>query len=137
MSEPTENVRAYETLLKLPREEVTLYELEHPTYATDSEFILIMGLWERERSAWSRVHKEACPRPKRRLGRPKADRTEKAPTGTATRRKYAATVNIGLTDELFSAIGSVRGDLSVEECIRQLLQHALGPISQPPVSDGA
>lgn len=118
-----DHVRSYETLLKLPREEVTLYELEHPPYETEFQFIQIMGAWEKGRSGWSQVHNEICPKPKRKPGRPGAKKE------ASNKTKYAATVNLGLPDNLLAGIVQVRGELSMGDCIRQLLEHALGPLA--------
>lgn len=132
--ENTENevdpVKAYEILLMLPREEVTLYEFEHPKHSTEEQFIRIMGIWERERAGWSRVWKEGLPRPKRaRMGRPKADKPvekkqEKAP------RKEMMGLYLQLPDELVVGLSSVKGDLPLAECIRQLLAQVLGPLAK-------
>lgn len=111
---------SYETMLLLPRDEISLYELEHPPYTSDEDFIAIMRSWEQKRAEWSRMWKEPLPRPKRGRGRPQKAKEAKATTSMWLR--------VRLTDELVLALSSVKGDLSYEECARQLLVSALGPL---------
>lgn len=136
-------VQAYVIMIGEDRQFVTRYHLEHPQYDTDDEYAHILEAWLHNREWWYRKHNEPLPKPKRRAGRVRtkesiereqakeAARQKKAEARAAAaveKQKFAARISLGLDDELFSAIGAVRGDLSVEECIRQLLRHALGPL---------
>lgn len=116
----------YKDLLNLPRSEVTLYELAHPPHNSEEEYGQIMGVWEYERQGWSRVWKEALPQPKRRIGRPPSKKTGQGQDGP--KKKFAMWLNLGLTDEIVAGLAAVRGDLPFDECIRQLLTHALGSL---------
>lgn len=107
---------------------MTLYELEHPPHDTEEEFIQIMHLWETKREEWSILWREGLPKPKRRVGRPKA---------TEGKQRFPLKLALGLTDEIVAGISAIRGELTVEECIRQILLHHLGPLAnKKPISPG-
>ena len=148
-SEITDWPKVYETHLKLPRSEISLYELEHPQYDTEEQFISIMCIWERERSNWSMMWREGCPRPKRRAGRPRdaaalaekqalekaraerqAERQAERPKSKPKAKTQRVGIYVALPDELAAGLFAVRGDLPLDECIRQLLALALGPLAQ-------
>lgn len=130
-----EHVETYAVHLKLPRTEITLYELEHPEYETEQDFVRIMGIWERERASWTRMNGEMCPRPKKRPGRPHKV-AEAQPKKAVERQGPGGTLTLTfkIPEDVLVAIVQVKGELTVAECVVQLLRHALS-LSQEP-TDG-
>ena len=120
----TSHVQAYVDHLALGWRKARLFELEHPEYETEEDYRAIMEAWIQGRQAWNPGSTgPICPKPKRRPGRPK----EK----TQAKKEERLKVTIRLSPTIIGAIAQVQGDLSIEECIAELLKAQLGPLVQP------
>lgn len=117
--------------------------------------------WWTRHARQERGTDEFLPKPKRRPGRPldkqiledkrlkeerktqeradRARRAEERKNALLTRARRGAgrtSLNVGLPEHVLVGIMQVKGDLSIGDCIVQLLEHALGPLAQQPSSDG-
>ncbi len=147
------SVQAYVMNVFMDRQLVTMYELEHPKYDTEEDYAHICEAWIHNRSWWTKENPgEYLPKPKRRIGRPvdraaleakerrsaeraaeRAERAEKKRRSMAARAQGAGAivVTFKVPEKLMLGILSIKGDLSMAECITQLIEHALAPILSP------
>lgn len=119
--------KKYSAMLDLSRAEVKIQNLAYPNYETEEDFADIYEIWVNRRGEWLAKTKEGCPKPRRRPGPVKRVVTTNGaePVQRGPKKRFAARIALGLSDDLLSDITAVRGDLSLDDCIRQLLKHAL------------
>lgn len=125
---PEGNVRNYGIMLDLGLNESTLFEREHPPYNDDKEYGMILETWLNRRSGWWVEYRDKLPKPKRKVGRVKSEVVKS--TTEKKKKKFDCHVQLGLPSSLVAAISTVQGDLTIDECIRQLLTYALGPLAK-------
>jgi hypothetical protein len=120
----------YSAMLDQPIEQVIMYNLEHPKYDTEEEFAHISEIWRRRVERWVRKHNTALLKPKRRPGRMAKPSQKQPKIVVAKQPKFPFHMRLGLTVEMIAQLDAVRGELSVEECTRQLLAHVLEPVKK-------
>lgn len=128
------------------------WEMEHPTYDYEEEWTAIYQIWIEHRDRYQREHGKAVHGPVRKMGRPKTwageqEKIAKAKAATeakqverqqrarqrSLKKEERYPITIKLQPEVLAAIIKVKGDLTTEECIRQLIGIALGPLASPQV----